>query len=245
MPAVSAADSPEWLLTAKAEIGTAEVRGEVHNPRVVEYHSTTGLSAQDDETPWCSSFVNWVFEQEGIAGTDSAAARSWEDWGRPLERLVYGCVVVFWRGDPNGWQGHVGFYVGHDDQGRILVLGGNQGNAVSIYPYPVRRLVAMRWPTGVDLPPAERPRNPLATSTGVAVGAGTTAVAAGAPSLVGDVVGTVATHGEDAMRIIEDPATQEIGNIWPMVGLGLSALAVVIMVVLFIRKMRMERRKRA
>lgn len=48
---------------AYKEIGTKEVRGRNHNPRVLEYHDTTG-NFSDDETAWCASFVNWCLIQE-------------------------------------------------------------------------------------------------------------------------------------------------------------------------------------
>ena len=59
------ADAP-WMMIAEAELGITEFPGAKHNNRILEYHATTGLSADDDETPWCSSFVNWNFQQLGM-----------------------------------------------------------------------------------------------------------------------------------------------------------------------------------
>jgi uncharacterized protein (TIGR02594 family) len=137
---------PAWYVVANAELGTREIPGSEHNPRVVEYHSTTGLSADDDETPWCSSFVNWCIEQAGLKGTDSARARSWMDWGRAIDAPTPGCVVVLWRGSPNTRKGHVAFYVGPGSGATIRLLGGNQGNAVSIKAYPKNRVLGYRMP---------------------------------------------------------------------------------------------------
>lgn len=63
-------------------------------------------------------------------------------------------MVVLSRGDPNGWQGHVGFYAGKAANGNILVLGGNQGNKVSVQEYPTARVLGYRKPpkSGSDLP---------------------------------------------------------------------------------------------
>ena len=65
----------------------------MHNKRVIEYHSTTG-KAPNDETAWCSSFVNWSLKQVGIKGTNSAQAISWQimHWGVALSTPVYGAV---------------------------------------------------------------------------------------------------------------------------------------------------------
>jgi hypothetical protein len=55
-------------------------------------------------------------------------------------------VLVFQR--PGG--GHVGFYVG-EDATAYHVLGGNQGDAVTIARIAKARCVARRWPLGVKL----------------------------------------------------------------------------------------------
>ena len=54
--------------------------------------------------------------------------------------------------------GHVGFAVGKDTAGRLLVLGGNQGNAVSIAAFDVARAIGYRWPAGVPRMPCAMPR---------------------------------------------------------------------------------------
>lgn len=135
-----------WFDIANRELGVREIRGPEHNPRVLEYHASTGLSADDDETPWCSSFVNWCFEQCGMVGTNSARARSWLDWGQRVGVAVPGCVVVFSR-PPKPSSGHVAFFVGRSNGGdTVRVLGGNQGNAVSIREYPISRVIDFRMP---------------------------------------------------------------------------------------------------
>ena len=44
---------------AKTQKNVAEISGSKHNPKIVEYAQSCTLQAQDDETAWCSSFVNW------------------------------------------------------------------------------------------------------------------------------------------------------------------------------------------
>jgi uncharacterized protein (TIGR02594 family) len=143
------AGDPPWMRVALGEIDVRELPGRRHNPRILEYHRTTGLSAENDETSWCSAFVNWCLRQAGIAGTDSAAARSWLNWGDPLEQPRRGAIAVLWRVKPQGWQGHVGFLdrIGHiDGRGHVWLLGGNQGDRVSIASFPLTRLLGYRWP---------------------------------------------------------------------------------------------------
>jgi uncharacterized protein (TIGR02594 family) len=135
-----------WFDIAMRELGTSEIAGAGDNPRIVEYLRSTSLGgamAANDETPWCSAFVNFCVEQAGFAGTDSASARSWLHWGRQTVVPVTGCIAVFKRGDPPS--GHVAFYVS-ESGGSIKVLGGNQGDKVCFAPYPRERLLGYRVP---------------------------------------------------------------------------------------------------
>ncbi len=137
-------DFPEWYKIALKELekGVNEIAGAKHNPRILEYHTATTLMATDDETPWCSSFVNWCMKQSGHEGTKSAAARSWLKWGKKIDIPYEGCIVIFERGN-NNWQGHVGFYHSKTKT-QILTLGGNQKNAVNISSYPKKHLLGYR-----------------------------------------------------------------------------------------------------
>ena len=140
---------PVWMRAAEAELarGVREIAGTEHHPRILEYHAATSFQASTDEVPWCSSFVNWCMQQAGYDGTRSAAARSWLTWGEPLEQPTYGAITVLARGK-NPALGHVGFFT--DRRGTdVLLMSGNQGNAVSIAAYPVARVLGYRWPREV------------------------------------------------------------------------------------------------
>jgi len=135
---------PSWLAIAKREIGVRDYPFGMDNPRIAAYHATTTLRATTDKVPWCSAFANWCMRQAGLRGTDSAAARSWLAWGRPLPHPRTGCVVVL-RGGANPTQGHVAFYIAY--RGAFLdLLGGDRGDQVSVYPYPAGLLLGYRWP---------------------------------------------------------------------------------------------------
>jgi uncharacterized protein (TIGR02594 family) len=134
--------SSPWLERALMEIGVTEWPGAAHNPRVLEYHSTTTLGdwgRSRDETPWCSSYVNWCVLPYAEP-TDNALARSWLKWGVEVEPEL-GCVCVIKRrrkgrdrrtGSRGGY--HVGFYMNHTRSG-IVMLSGNAQNRVGIDPY--------------------------------------------------------------------------------------------------------------
>ena len=142
--ATDLSDAP-WLATARAEIGVCVAPPGASNPRITGYHAQTNIAGYDDKAAWCSSFVHWCLAAWGIKGTGSALARSWLDWGQPLDRPRPGCITVLWRDDPGSWRGHVGFYLRHDAT-RIHLLGGNQLDAVREHDYPIDSVLGHRWP---------------------------------------------------------------------------------------------------
>ena len=137
-----------WIDEAKKHIGLKEIKGSKHNAQIVMFWKAIKRGGiKDDETPWCAAFVGAMLESVGIVSTRYESAKSYEKWGLKLDAPVYGCVVVFTR--EGG--GHVGFVVGQDKAGNLLVLGGNQGDAVNVRAFPRSRATAYRWPVGVKL----------------------------------------------------------------------------------------------
>jgi len=119
--------------------------GEQH-PFIQWCHLLAGLGAdQPDETAWCSSFVNAVAWLLKLPRSQSAAARSWLSVGTPvgLDVARVGFDVVVLKRGTQAWQGHVGFYAGTvGDQ--VRVLGGNQGNGVTVAVFPLADVLGVR-----------------------------------------------------------------------------------------------------
>lgn len=143
---------PSWIQIAEAEIGTKENTSKTeHDPRVMEYHATTGIT-NNDETPWCSSFVNWVMRKAGKGGTNNAMAISWKKYGKKVDKPAYGAIAVIdWDGPGPGWKGHVGFVVGKQGS-KLLILGGNQSNAVNVKSFGTSKIVAYVFPSDYQIP---------------------------------------------------------------------------------------------
>lgn len=142
---------PRWLVEARKSQGVRETPGPKHTAAILRFWVQVRSAITNDETPWCAAFVGGVLEAVGILSTRSAAARSYLKWGIGLEAAVPGCLAVFWRGSVDGGSGHVAFVVGQDVRGRLLCLGGNQGDAVSIAPFERNRVLGFRWPAGEPL----------------------------------------------------------------------------------------------
>ena len=138
-----------WLRVARAELGVRNFPVGSSNPRIIEFHAGTSIHGYDDKANWCSSFVHWTLARAGIAGTASALARSWLDWGHALDAPRPGCIVVLWRDDPQSWKGHVGYFVRFEGDD-VVLLGGNQLESVREHRYAQAQVLAYRWPA----PPA-------------------------------------------------------------------------------------------
>jgi uncharacterized protein (TIGR02594 family) len=136
---------PVWLTIARRELGQREKPGAGANVRILEYFEATRYAARSDEVPWCAAFVCWCLESANESSTRSPRAADYATWGWP-SWLVPGAVVVFGKADPDaGGSGHVAFCAGLDGPD-VLVLGGNQTNAVTLAKRPLSRIVAVRWP---------------------------------------------------------------------------------------------------
>ena len=130
---------------ALGQFGIKEIPGIKDNPEVLKYFDEIGFdgSKLKDETAWCSAFVNWVAQEADKDASCKLNARSWLTVGQKVLQPEKGDVVVFWRGSPNSWKGHVAFFI-RETTNWIYVLGGNQNNQVSIRPYPRNRLLEYR-----------------------------------------------------------------------------------------------------
>lgn len=133
---------------ALAEYDTAEYPGTRNNPEVVRYAEECGVPFRDDATPWCGSFVCFVLTKAGYKEyipKYPALARSWLKVPYLVDAPVTGDIVIFYRNGRHSQQGHVGFFVRYsEDKQSIYVLGGNQGNRVSIIKYPTYRVLGFR-----------------------------------------------------------------------------------------------------
>jgi len=149
---------PLWLAEAEKFIGLRETPGGASNPVIVQFWKDIKRGGiKDDATPWCAAFVGAMLERSGVRSSRFESAKSYLDWGQLLALPVPGCVVVFTR--EGG--GHVGFAVGRDKAGNLLVLGGNQGDEVNVKAFPVSRVTGYRWPADLAVP--AEPLQTLAT----------------------------------------------------------------------------------
>jgi len=143
-------------------LGLQEVPGPESDPLVLTMLQLDGDWPKDDAVPWCSAFLNWVFWILALPRSRHLRARSWLEVGEeiPLDQALPGYdVVVFSRGegkqpgpDVIDAPGHVGLFAGLDGD-QVLVLGGNQGDRVSIAPRSRSKLLGVRRVTPKEVQP--------------------------------------------------------------------------------------------
>ncbi len=138
-------DNSRLINIALSQYGYKEVVGRAHNPHILKYFDATNSAsvAIEDETSWCSAFVNWVAKEANVERSKALNARSWLKIGIEVKEPTIGDVVVFWREAKTSWKGHVAFFIRKTDTD-IYVLGGNQSNSVNISAYPIGQLLAFR-----------------------------------------------------------------------------------------------------
>ena len=130
---------------ARGYIGTTEGPGPANNPTVMEMYASVGHDwVEHDSVAWCAAFVGHCLEKAGIRSTRKVTARSYLDWGVPVEiaDAQPGDIGVIPRG-ASSWQGHV-FFIDHIEGAWVWGLGGNQSDAVNVKRYPISKLLGVR-----------------------------------------------------------------------------------------------------
>lgn len=153
---VSATKVPDnwpWVDIAERKMGLHE---RIHNKSLMEFLSFGGRTIGDPaKIPWCGDLVETCITMalpEEPVPQNPYAAINWLKFGISCNPQP-GAILVFWRGSPQSWKGHVGFYVG-EDATHYHVLGGNQKNSISITRIAKSRLRedGVRWPSTAMAP---------------------------------------------------------------------------------------------
>ena len=130
---------------ARSYIGTTEGPGPADNPKILEMYASVGHThVEHDSVAWCAAFIGHCLERAGIRSTRKLTARSYLDWGVPVEvtDAQQGDIGVIPRGSSR-WQGHV-FFIDRIEGQWVWGLGGNQDDAVNVKRYPVAKLLGIR-----------------------------------------------------------------------------------------------------
>lgn len=133
-----------WIAEARKHIGVAEIPGPKENPIIQKWLKELNAWWDSEKTAWCGVMTAYCLKKAGRPIPKHwYRALAYADYGTKLNRPAYGCLAVMSR--KGG--GHVGFVVGEVAKGGdLLILGGNQGDKVSIARFPRSRITAYVWP---------------------------------------------------------------------------------------------------
>jgi uncharacterized protein (TIGR02594 family) len=156
---------PRTISEGLVLLGTHEMVGKGSSRTIMAWRDELNLAGHkiagysDDDIPWCGLFAAYVTFKAGKVPVASPLwAQNWSKFGDNSPISGLGDVLVFVR---NGG-GHVGFYVA-EDATAYHVLGGNQGNQVSITRVAKDRCRAHRRPLYNVMPDSVKPYHVAAT----------------------------------------------------------------------------------
>ena len=143
-------ETPLWLALAATHLGVTEIKGKAHRAEIMRYWRDIKRGGiKDDETPWCAAFVGAMLERAGVQSTRYESAASYALWGKRLALPVQGAIALL--------DHHVAFVAGIRTDGRIMLLGGNQNDSVTIAPFHDRAIIQYRWPANLEAPTSALP----------------------------------------------------------------------------------------
>lgn len=152
-----------WITEAKKQLGLDENK---HATTIKRWVQDLGVSwftktFRANSVPWCGVLTAHCIKQAKLELPKLwMRASEWSTWGIGLSNPTAGCIVTFIR--QGG--GHVGFVLGETEDGKLVVLGGNQRNQVNVMKFEKDRVSTYRWPKGYPLP--ERFSMPTMTVAG-------------------------------------------------------------------------------
>jgi uncharacterized protein (TIGR02594 family) len=161
---------PNTIKQGMALLGTAEVIGKGSSKTILSWRDELNQAGakvsgySEDSIPWCGLYAAIVtyrrMKNAAEVVKDPLWARNWAKYGKHVSAAMMGDILVFERGSG----GHVGFYVA-EDQSAYHVLGGNQGDKVSIVRIAKSRCIAVRRPPYQTVPKGVKKYHVAATGT--------------------------------------------------------------------------------
>jgi uncharacterized protein (TIGR02594 family) len=131
--------NPYEVANEALSLGNSAWKETGNNPNITALWDEIGYqgSSYADQTAWCSVFVGATLKRSGNKHIKSAMARAYEKYGKeiPWNQIQAGDIVVMYRNGKSSGSGHVGFATGKFTDDTVDMIGGNQGNTLSVRTY--------------------------------------------------------------------------------------------------------------
>lgn len=139
---VPAETMPPWMAEMHRRMGLHEVRDKA---RLIDFLKIGRFLGDPASLPWCGdaveSCIAKVLPDEPLPA-NPFWAQGWAIFGINVHAPLVGSVgVIRWSAS----SGHVGFVAGVESD-KVVLLGGNQQNAITLASFPRDKFIAFRWP---------------------------------------------------------------------------------------------------
>jgi uncharacterized protein (TIGR02594 family) len=158
--------APRMLVEMLNIYGVVESPGDPDNPTILSWAKELGLASyKHDSIPWCGLAMAVAVKRAGKEVVkDPLWAANWLNFGIKVKDAMLSDVLVFKRTGGN----HVALYVG-EDEACYHIIGGNQGDKVSIIRIAKNRMTGIRRPIYTVAQPSNVRKINLAASGEVSV----------------------------------------------------------------------------
>jgi uncharacterized protein (TIGR02594 family) len=148
-----------WMNEANSNYGISE-DPDGWNLKIKGWQLGTGVKGiftdDGDGNAWCAAFCDAMLKPFGYRGPeaiDRVRAKEWSEWGKESSSPGFGSIGI--RVEKGAY--HVGFVAGATLDGKgVILLGGNQGNAVNYTQFSRSSFVAFRYPSNYTGPQITR-----------------------------------------------------------------------------------------
>lgn len=138
---------PPWMAEMHRRMGLHEVRDKA---KLIDFLKIGKFLGDPSSLPWCGDMVESCIAKtlpSELLPSNPFFAQNWSKFGRDTGSPIVGAVgVIKWSAS----SGHVGFVAGVDGT-KVVLLGGNQSNAITLASFPRSKFIAFRWPLTFDI----------------------------------------------------------------------------------------------
>lgn len=153
-PSVTPPEGPGWaaleriLSSTLNEAKAGQWKETGSNPKIGACFAAGGIKATNDRaTPWCAGFMSKMLADAGLESLRTLSSQAYRKYGSEIgvtdwSRVRKNDIIIVSYG---GGSGHVGFFRGFDQaKGKVMLLGGNQSDNVTLAPFGTGKIASIK-----------------------------------------------------------------------------------------------------
>ncbi|CAM3131678.1 PAAR-like protein [Streptobacillus felis] len=116
--------------------------------KITLYHKIGGGIDANSQTPWCSSFVNWILDISGIGSFKTPSSQEMISKLNRINKPLLGAILIYTKYDQNNnktGHGHITFLMDiSEDKKQYICLGGNQDREIKYSKYYIDKKMGVK-----------------------------------------------------------------------------------------------------